>query len=70
MSKKDIGLLVLILVVAAGVYLRNPLFLSPNNISNTANLIGLFGRFTYNYDQKYLFMASMRREAASRWLSA
>ena len=45
MSKKDIGLLVLILVVAAGVYLRNPLFLSPNNISNTANLIGLFGLF-------------------------
>ena len=46
MSKKDIGLLVLILVVAAGVYLRNPLFLSPNNISNTANLIGLFGLFS------------------------
>jgi ribose transport system permease protein len=44
-SKKDVGLLVLILVVAAGVYLRNPLFLSPNNISNTANLIGLFGLF-------------------------
>ena len=46
MNKKDIGLLVLILVVAAGVYLRNPLFLSPNNISNTANLIGLFGLFS------------------------
>ncbi|MBE0582000.1 ABC transporter permease [Devosia sp.] len=46
MSKKDTGLLVLILVVAAGVYLRNPLFLSPNNISNTANLIGLFGLFS------------------------
>ena len=45
MSKKDVGLLVLILVVAAGVYLRNPLFLSLNNISNTANLIGLFGLF-------------------------
>jgi ribose transport system permease protein len=45
-NKKDIGLLVLILVVAAGVYLRNPLFLSPNNISNTANLIGLFGLFS------------------------
>jgi ribose transport system permease protein len=45
-SKKDVGLLVLILVVAAGVYLRNPLFLSPNNISNTANLIGLFGLFS------------------------
>jgi len=46
MNKKDIGLLVLILVVGLGVYLRNPLFLSPNNISNTANLIGLFGLFS------------------------
>ena len=46
MSKKDLGLLVLILVVAAGVYIRNPLFLSPNNIANTANLIGLFGLFS------------------------
>jgi ribose transport system permease protein len=45
MNKKDLGLLVLILVVGIGVYLRNPLFLSANNISNTANLIGLFGIF-------------------------
>jgi TonB-linked SusC/RagA family outer membrane protein len=30
------------------------------------NLVGLFSRFTYNYDQKYLFMASIRREAASQ----
>ncbi|MFN4131178.1 MAG: ABC transporter permease, partial [Paracoccaceae bacterium] len=36
----------LIVVVATGVYLRNPLFLSPNNISNTANLIALFGLFS------------------------
>ena len=43
MNKKDVGLLVLILIVGLGVYLRNPLFLSSNNISNTANLIGLFG---------------------------
>jgi ribose transport system permease protein len=46
MNKKDIGLLVLIIVVAIGVYLKNPLFLSPNNIANTANLIGLFGLFS------------------------
>ena len=46
MNKKDIGLLVLILVVGLGVWLRNPLFLSPNNLANTANLIGLFGLFS------------------------
>jgi len=46
MNKKDLGLLVLIIVVGAIVYLRNPLFLSPNNLANTANLIGLFGLFS------------------------
>ena len=46
MLKKDLGLLVLIVVVGFGVYLRNPLFLSPNNLANTANLIGLFGLFS------------------------
>ncbi len=46
MNKKDLGLLVLILVVGLFVYLRNPLFLSPNNLANTANLIGLFGLFS------------------------
>lgn len=45
MQKKDIGLAVLIIVVGAVVYLRNPLFLSPINLGNTANLIGLFGLF-------------------------
>jgi TonB-linked SusC/RagA family outer membrane protein len=30
------------------------------------NLIGVFGRLTYNYDQKYLLMASVRREGASQ----
>lgn len=30
------------------------------------NLIGFFGRFNYNYDDKYLLMASLRREAASQ----
>lgn len=46
MLKKDLGLLVLIIVVGFVVYLRNPLFLSPNNLANTANLIGLFGLFS------------------------
>lgn len=30
------------------------------------NLIGFFGRLTYNYKSKYLLMASLRREAASQ----
>jgi ribose transport system permease protein len=45
MNKKDLGLLVLIIVVGLGVYLRNPAFLGPQNLANTANLIGLFGLF-------------------------
>ena len=45
MHKKDMGLAVLIIIVGAVVYLRNPLFLSPINLGNTANLIGLFGLF-------------------------
>ncbi len=45
MQKKDLGLAVLIIIVGAVVYMRNPLFLSPINLANTANLIGLFGLF-------------------------
>ena len=45
MLKKDIGLLVLILVVGTVVALINPLFISPINLANTANLVGLFGIF-------------------------
>jgi ribose transport system permease protein len=46
MFKKDLGLLILILVVGTAVAIINPRFLSPINISNTANLIGLFGMFS------------------------
>lgn len=46
MFKKDLGLLILILVVGAAVAMINPRFLSPINLSNTANLIGLFGLFS------------------------
>ena len=46
MLKKELGLLLLILVVGAVVALINPRFLSPINLSNTANLIGLFGLFS------------------------
>ena len=46
MLRKDLGLLILILVVGAVVALINPRFLSPVNVANTANLIGLFGVFS------------------------
>ncbi len=46
MLKKDLGLLILILVVGAATAALNPRFLSPINIANTANLIGLFGLFS------------------------
>lgn len=44
-DRKNLGLLVLILVVSGVVAFLNPRFLSPVNLSNTANLIGLFGIF-------------------------
>jgi ribose transport system permease protein len=43
MTKKDLGLLVLIIVVGAVVALINPRFLLPINLANTANLVGMFG---------------------------
>ena len=36
------------------------------NFKSETNLIGFFGRLTYNYDERYLFMASVRREEASQ----
>jgi ribose transport system permease protein len=46
MLKKDLGLLLLIVVVGAIVAFINPRFISPINLANTANLIGLFGLFS------------------------
>ena len=46
MQKKDLWLFVLILVIGAMTAIRQPLFLSPINIANTANLVGLFGIFS------------------------
>ncbi|KAB0677230.1 ABC transporter permease [Aureimonas leprariae] len=46
MHRKDLGLLVLILVVGTIVAIRQPLFIKPVNLANTANLIGLFGLFS------------------------
>ena len=46
MHKKDLSLLVLILVVGAVVAFINPRFLLVGNLSNTANQVGLFGIFS------------------------
>ncbi len=46
MLKKDLGLFLLILLVGAVVAVMNPRFISPINLSNTANLIGLYGLFS------------------------
>lgn len=43
MTKKDLGLLILIIIVGAVVTVANPRFLSPVNLANTANVIGMFG---------------------------
>ncbi|WP_220399560.1 SusC/RagA family TonB-linked outer membrane protein [Filimonas effusa] len=37
-----------------------------NSFKSQTNLIGFFGRISYNYNQKYLLMASIRREEASQ----
>jgi ribose transport system permease protein len=46
MAKKDLGLLVLLLIVGGITAALNPLFLSGVNLLNMANLIGLFGIFS------------------------
>jgi len=43
--------------------------LTPINSTKSAwNLVGFFGRLTYNYQDKYLLLASLRREASSLWV--
>jgi ribose transport system permease protein len=46
MTRKDVGLLILILVVGTVVALINPRFILPGNLANTANQVGLFGLFS------------------------
>ena len=46
MAKKEIGLLVLVLVVGSITAILNPRFLSGVNLLDMANLIGLFGIFS------------------------
>ena len=43
MNKKDLSLLILIIVVGAIVALINPRFLLPVNLANTGSLVGMFG---------------------------
>jgi len=45
-QKKDLSLLILILVVGAVVAFINPRFLFVGNLSNTANQVGMFGIFS------------------------
>jgi len=46
---------------------KNGLVTNPqSSYHSETNLIGLFGRLNYNYDDKYMIMASLRREAASQ----
>jgi ribose transport system permease protein len=45
-QKKDLSLLILILVVGTVVAFINPRFLFAGNLSNTANQVGLFGIFS------------------------
>lgn len=56
---------------------QNPISNEINQVSNTNsflqsttdeyNRIGYLGRVNYNYDQKYIFAASLRRDASSRF---
>jgi ribose transport system permease protein len=46
MLKKDISLFVLIVVIGVVTAYLNPRFISAINVSNTANLIGLFGLYS------------------------
>jgi len=40
---------------------------SMSSYKQSETLIGLFGRITYNYDDRYLLMASLRREGSSKF---
>ena len=46
MSKKELGLAALLVLIGGITYALNPLFLSGTNLLNMANLIGLFGIFS------------------------
>src|SRR5262249_7970001 len=43
--KKEFGISVLLFVLCAATAIKNPKFISPVNLTNMANIIGLFGIF-------------------------
>lgn len=53
--------------IGQGTALRNGLS-SLNSGKFASNLIGFFGRLTYNYEEKYLLTANLRHEASSRFV--
>ena len=46
LMKKELGILILLILLCAVVSVINPRFLSPENLQNTARLIGAFGIFS------------------------
>ena len=46
MSRKEIGILVLLVILCVVVALKNPQFLSATNLQNMSRLIGMFGIFS------------------------
>lgn len=62
---RRIGPLLLILVIAAVVATINPRFLSPVNLANTANLVGLYGLFSLGLGSAIITAASTSRSGRS-----
>ena len=46
LAKKELGIFVLLVVLCTAVAIMNPRFISPTNLTNTANLVGLYGIFS------------------------
>jgi ribose transport system permease protein len=46
LANKELGLLALLFVLCLAVTLKNPRFLSPENLQNTTRLIGMYGIFS------------------------
>ena len=44
--RKELGILTLLIVLCVAVAVKNPRFLSPENLQNTSRLIGLYGIFS------------------------